>query len=164
MKAAPTYIFATAVLLIAANTGCRRRPGPDMNPPDYLKEHIGAFNRTGDIREYDRENLWQYNDGAAEIFLARGFTKIAVVDYAGTHGELTTEIYLFSAASGADNIYAPYLTGHEKRVDIGDKGIIAPGQLIFQQGPLLVMINYFSDIPDTIIEEFADALHVEMSK
>ena len=157
-------ILLSALLLLPS---CGERSRDNANIGDVksaLRPKLAGFSRSTDIRIFNRENLWEYNDGAAEIFLAQGFERIAVADYTDSQGELTAEIYLFSKAAGADSIYARYFRGDEKRIDVGDRGFIAPGQLIFQRGRLLVMINYYSDIPDTIIADFAGGLCAGLSR
>jgi hypothetical protein len=54
---------------------------------------------------YDRDTLYEYIDGAAESYLARGFERCVAATYtfAGQTGafDVTAEVYRFAAAAGA---------------------------------------------------------------
>lgn len=66
---------------------------------------VGASERSA-LELYDRDSLYDYIDGAAEAFLARGFERCAVATYAsrradGGELEVAAEAYRFAAADGA---------------------------------------------------------------
>ena len=65
----------------------------------------GASARS-DTSSYDRETLYEYIDGAAESYLARGFERCLVATYsfggaAGSALDITAEVYRFAAPGGA---------------------------------------------------------------
>ncbi|OFV79458.1 MAG: hypothetical protein A2Y78_04910 [Acidobacteria bacterium RBG_13_68_16] len=65
----------------------------------------GASART-ETSAYDRETLYEYIDGAAESYLARGFERCLVATYtftgtAGSALDITAEVYRFAAPGGA---------------------------------------------------------------
>ena len=65
----------------------------------------GASGRS-DTSGYDRETLYEYIDGAAEGYLARGFERCLVAEFtftprSGDAIDVTAEVYRFAAAAGA---------------------------------------------------------------
>jgi hypothetical protein len=64
----------------------------------------GASERSA-LEQYDRETLYDYIDGAAEAFIARGFERCTVATYTiagvGAGLEVSAEVYRFAAADGA---------------------------------------------------------------
>jgi hypothetical protein len=57
------------------------------------------------LETYDRETLYEYIDGAAEAFLARGFQRCTVGNYTfssnGSTVEVAAEVYRFAPSAGA---------------------------------------------------------------
>jgi len=80
----------------------RAAHGPTLPPAGAA----GASART-ETSAYGRETLYEYIDGAAESYLARGFERCLVATYtfAGTSGtalDITAEVYRFAAPGGAE--------------------------------------------------------------
>ncbi len=65
---------------------------------------VGAADRSAP-ETYDRESLYQFIDGAAEAYLARGFETCVAATYSFAAGggplEVAAEVYRFSGADGA---------------------------------------------------------------
>jgi hypothetical protein len=65
---------------------------------------VGAADRSAP-ETYDRESLYQFIDGAAEAYLARGFEACVAATYsfaaAGARLEVAAEVYRFSGDDGA---------------------------------------------------------------
>ncbi|HUK13847.1 MAG TPA: DUF6599 family protein [Thermoanaerobaculaceae bacterium] len=85
-----------AVLLALRST-----QGPRL--PDAVA--VGAAKRS-EPASYDRETLYEYIDGAAEGYLARGFQRCLAASYGFVRGgaaavEVDAELYRFSQAKGA---------------------------------------------------------------
>ena len=103
-----------AIALWVAERGRRQRE----DPADVL-EHLrarqapalpeaaaaGAAERSA-VDLYDRETLYDFIDGAAEAYIARGFERCAAATYgcsdaAGAPFEVAAEVYRFATADGA---------------------------------------------------------------
>lgn len=103
-----------AVVLWVADRGRNQRDDP-ANVLRHLKAQLspalpeaaaaGASERSP-VDLYDRETLYDFIDGAAEAYIARGFERCAAATYtfaaAGGRGlEVAAEVYRFAAAEGA---------------------------------------------------------------
>jgi len=76
----------------------RAAHGPTLPPAGFA----GASARS-ETSSYNRETLYEYIDGAAESYLARGFERCLVATYtfAGAPLDVTAEAYRFAAPGGA---------------------------------------------------------------
>ena len=89
-------------------------------PIDVLAslERIGPWERVAPAHEYVPDNLWEYIDGGAALFVSYGFTTMATAEYAadGIKGTATVDVYLVP-----DDLHAFGLYSRER----GPKGIAA---------------------------------------
>lgn len=107
---------------------------------------INGWKRTGDVERYNKEALYGYIDGGAEIVLQYGFRELAVSRYrpaAGTETtkEIVLEIYRMASGEAAFGFYSIKLEGGEK----GWPGIkadnwVGQGQASFVKGDYLVNV------------------------
>ncbi len=167
MKSCAHTILMAAIVF---SIGCAKKEETKplyRNPDAGLTEKLGDFAKASEIRMYDKETLWQYNDGAAERYLELGFEKMATADYRADSLEATVEVYAFAAQSGAEGIYndnvapgeASPETGEERTLEIGDSGFVSEGLLLFYMGNVFVQINcYNPDPPDAVLIKLARAL------
>jgi hypothetical protein len=154
-----TLMTVAISILTAAACGQRKESKtPSGSLASALATNMVGFERTSDVRVYGTDSLWQYNDGAAEMFLAHGFQRLSTADYVSGPNELTAEIYLFAEKSGADSLYVEFSAGNANPIAVGNRGVLTPGQMIFQKGRVLVMINCYSDIPEAALTDFALAV------
>ena len=102
------------LVLVAVWLAARGRAVRD-DPADVLRALRAAHGPTlpaagfagasarSETSSYDRETLYEYIDGAAESYLARGFERCLVATYtfAGAPLDVTAEAYRFAAPGGA---------------------------------------------------------------
>jgi hypothetical protein len=103
-----------AIALWIGERGRRQRDDPadvlrhlkaQQSPELPAAGAVGATDRLP-VDQYDRETLYDFIDGAAEAYIARGFERCAATTYtfaaAGKVGlEVAAEVYRFGAAEGA---------------------------------------------------------------
>ena len=98
---------------------------------------------------FDAENLWEYINGQAEMYLDYGFVQVMAVDYIsrGGTGFLTVEIYLMESPVHAFGIYAAERSSDESFIEIGVQGYIGENNLNFWKGPYYVKLTSFEVLP-----------------
>jgi hypothetical protein len=124
-------IAAVIVFLLAA---CSHAPRSADNPPAENRpfpEMEGWF--TTEPLNYDKTNLHEYIDGAAELFYQYGFMKVSVAEYArrGTEDSITAEIYEMNSSDNAFGIFS-----YESRGMSAPGGNPIGGQAAFSRGCL----------------------------
>jgi hypothetical protein len=124
---------------------------------------IPGWKRTGPLGRYDKEGLYGYIDGGAEIVLQYGFREASVAKYRpaedpGATKEIALEIYRMTSGEAAFGLYSTKLEGGES----GWPGVkadnwIAQGQASFVKGEFLVNI-LGPECTERELGEFAAAL------
>jgi hypothetical protein len=99
---------------------------------------------------FDSENLWEYIDGQAEMYLDYGFQQVVTVDYISPDGtrSLAVEIYLMESPTHAFGLYAAERSPGESFIEIGVQGYIGENILNFWKGSYYVKLTSFEVVPD----------------
>jgi hypothetical protein len=155
MKSVRTACGLIVILLAAACSGSDAvlignsvtAASAAVNPP-LLRgvDGIPGWTRTGPPERYNKEGLYGYIDGGAEIVLQYGFREVAVSEYrpAGDREpakEITLEIYRMTSGQAAFGLYSTKLEGEESGWPaIEADNWITPGQASFVKGEYLVNI------------------------
>jgi len=99
---------------------------------------------------YEPDNLWQYIDGAADLYLLYGFRKLITTEYAfgADSSSANVEIYCMESPTHAFGIYAAERSPEEQPVAIGVQGQLGPDVLNFYKGPYYVKMTSFASSKD----------------
>jgi hypothetical protein len=131
-----TAVAALALLLAACGSrdGASGMAGLRAQLPD---EALGW--RAADRGElYDRESIFSYIDGHAEVYLAYGMQSCLARRYSAPTGEGDIVLDVFEMASPAD-AYGVFTYDRDgEKVDIGHDGLYRYGWLSFWKGPYFV--------------------------
>ncbi len=129
--------FAVVVTFLVASAGgdvVELLPEPDSVPGWMLKE---------EPRTYGLDDLYQYINGNADLFLSYGFVRVAVGDYAptdGTEGWISVDVYDMGAPLHAFGVYRAERAGGVDAVAVGTEGYAGDGLLAFWQGRYYVKV------------------------
>jgi hypothetical protein len=105
----------------------------------FLPSEIAGWKAAGEDRTFTRETIFEYLDGGGEIYLAYGFRRLLVREYARPSGApLVAEIYDMGGAADAYGISANDRDGEEAAV--GRDGLYGGGLLRFWKGPYFVRL------------------------
>ena len=90
------------------------------------------------------DNLWEYNNGAAEAFLAYGFKGLRYADLKAGDVVVTAEIYDMGTPINAFGIYSTECSTDAERVDIAAEGALAlPYQCLLLKDRHYVKLNLY---------------------
>jgi len=132
------FIVACLVLLgllppLAAAVG----PGSDL--ARFLPDEVAGWKPSGEDRTFTRETIFEYMDGAGEIYLAYGFRQVLVREYTdASRSPLVAEIYDMTVPADAFGIYASDADGEEVRV--GREALYGGGLLRLWKGRYFVRL------------------------
>ena len=91
---------------------------------------------------YSPETLYEYIDGASDLYLSYEFQELGVAEYRGAQkAAVTVEIYRHSTPTQAFGIYSQERLASAKLLDIGAQGYQEPTVLNFVLGSYYVKIN-----------------------
>jgi hypothetical protein len=98
---------------------------------------------------YSPETLYEYIDGAADLYLSYEFQELGVAEYRDAQkASVTVEIYRHSTPTQAFGIYSQERLANAKLLDIGAEGYQEPTVLNFVAGPYYVKINGYNTGPE----------------
>ncbi len=110
-----------------------------------LETREGRWRIASEPEFFDPENLWEFIDGQAEMYLDYGFLQVATVEYASPDGTgfLAVEIYLMRSPAHAFGLYAAERSPSENFIEIGVQGYIGENTLNFWKGAYYVKLTSF---------------------
>jgi hypothetical protein len=118
---------------------------------------IEPLSRSGQIRTYTRENLYEYVNGHAEYFISSGFVKLAVGEYSinsKDDPDVVIDIYDMGKSLHAFGILSDESGGNISDLHSGLTGFKTPQGIGFIKGQYYIKISSFSSAasPESIIE------------
>ncbi len=156
MRSKMTLALALAMIWTTSCAGER----PDAASIARAADGIPGWARTGEVEIFNREGLYGYIDGGAEIVLPYGFLEVAVsrLKAAGRDKELVLEIYRTATGEDAFGLYSTKLEGGETGwPGIAPDNWIGPGQASLVKGAFVVNI-LAPECTEREIGEFAAAV------
>ncbi len=137
-----------ALLILAPRLGASAdRAGSTLPRPR-------GWTLSGQPRTFSPTNLYEYVDGAAELYLSLGFQSLQVAEYADGHGgTAVVEIYRHESPVHAFGIYAQERPREGEYLTVGAEGYLAPPYLNFVIGAAYVKLSV-----DGLGERSRDAL------
>ena len=103
---------------------------------------MGGWDQPDKPQLYSPETLYEYIDGAADLYLSYEFQELSVAEYRGAQkASVTVEIYRHSTPTQAFGIYSQERLANAKLLDIGAQGYQEPTVLNFFTGSYYVKIN-----------------------
>ena len=126
----------------------------DLLPPAGA---VAGWQQDGQVRIYDRDTLYDFMDGAADLYFTYGFEQLAVAHYAHPEaGSLQVEVYRVATDADAYGLYTyssfgqPIAVGVDGELDSGNR-------LAFWQARTFVQVIAREQVPDDVLRAMATA-------
>ena len=122
------------------------RPGSvqECLPQDYSS--LGLV-RDGEIMRFAGDTLFDYIDGAAEMYYKYGFQEVHTARYSKEDGEVTVDIYRFAEGDMAFGMYTTLRPESPDTVAMGAEGFAWGPILVFAKPPYMVNLQtYHEDV------------------
>jgi polyferredoxin len=121
--------------------------------PDVFPGSAPGWTRTGEIRVFPADNLWQYIDGDADRYLKAGVVRTLTAHYRhATGADAVVDVYVMSAPEGARRIFEGEPDAGSRPAAIGDAARLWPAALTFRQGPYFVRLVAYTEAPDALAD------------
>jgi hypothetical protein len=138
-------IFAVPVLvfLICGGFTPLWASSSEENPsPSFM---INGWKQSGGIQTFSPRKLYDYIDGAADLYLTYDFQELKVAEYLNEKkASVTVEIYRHGTPSHAFGIYSQERLSNADFLDVGAQGYSEKNILNFVSGNYYVKINSFN--------------------
>ena len=113
------------------------------------EEEISGWESPSPSRFFEPDNLWEYINGQAELYLGYGFQLVVTSDYTSQEdsSSLIVDIYMMESPGHAFGIYAAERTPDDNFIDVGVQGYVGGNILNFWKGPYYVKLTSFQSSP-----------------
>jgi len=127
--------------------------GKDFRFPD-----IAGWNQSGEIQTFTSKTLYEYINGAADLYLSYNFEELKVAEYVNDRkASVTLDVYRQATPTDAFGIYSQERLPSTNFIDVGAQGYIENNVLNFFTGPYYVKISSYNTGPEDreILSSFA---------
>jgi len=111
----------------------------------FVFPEVTGWKQSGEIQTFQPENLFDYNDGAADLYLSYDFQELKVAEYRNEKkASVIVEVYRHRTPTHAFGIYSQERLANANFIDVGTQGYIETNVLNFLVGPYYVKINSYN--------------------
>jgi len=117
--------------------------------PSDLKEfvfpEVAGWKQSGEIQTFSPKTLYEYIDGAADLYLMYDFQELKVAEYQNAKkGSVTVDVYFHKTPIQAFGIYSQERLSDANFINIGAQGYVESNVLNFLTGPYYVRISSYN--------------------
>ncbi len=125
---------------------------------------VTAWNLALPVQTYDERSIFDYIDGAAELYFAYDFRAVAAAEYQNGETSIIVDVYDMTTPEGAFGIYSLNRYSNANYVDIGNEGIMSGTNLDFWKGRYFCKVYSFdmAEKYQEIVLNFGDRLASEI--
>ena len=155
-----------AIVALCCLIGCRAaQPSPTpeaaLPSPEQALPDAGAvpgWSMADEVRTYDRDTLFDFMNGAADLYFTFGFDLLAVGEYVHADGaQLRIEVYRTATDADAYGLFT--YNAYGEPIELGVEGRLASGDgLSFWQRRTFVQMLGRDSVDDGALRAFAEAV------
>lgn len=121
---------------------------------------IEGWTRVGDMSAYDADNLWEYIDGAAEMFVDYDVQTCRTADLTSGDVTVTVDLYDMGTPLNAFGVYKQESAGDGVQLADAVEAVIAPPyQALLLKGATYVKVNAVEgELTESIARDLLDAV------
>lgn len=113
----------------------------------------------GPVALYDEKTLYDYIDGAAPLYLARHFRRLAAAELLlANGGEATADVYDMGAPENAASIFAAERAAGGREAAGFDAAVAGPMSFVFRRGRYYVKLTGFDPRAEAALPAIAQVL------
>jgi hypothetical protein len=105
---------------------------------------VQGWTRTGEVMVYDADNLWEYINGAAELFVSYGVRSCTTTDLASGELAVTVDLYDMGVPLNAFGVFKREGSGESVEVENAVAALVSPPyQALLVRGSTYAKVNVF---------------------
>jgi len=137
--------LAVVLLLLFSGAAFQQKPAATASPLASLLPHLTNWKLTEEPRPFRPDTLFEYIDGAAEVYLNYDFKELLVAQFQekSSKASMTVEIYDMGNGRNAFGIYSAERYPESRFLPIGNQGYLDEGTLNFLVGRYYVKLLCF---------------------
>ena len=111
---------------------------------DFKFPEIARWRQSGEIQTFVPKTLFEYINGAADLYLSYDFQELKVAEYQNEKkASVTVEVYRHKTPTQAFGIYSQERLANANFIDVGTEGYIEDNVLNFLTGSYYVKISSY---------------------
>jgi len=115
---------------------------PAAEAKDFAFPEMAGWKQSGEIETFIPKNLYEYINGAADLYFAYDFQELKVAEYQNEKkASVTVDVYRHKTPLHAFGIYSQERLTEANFLDIGIQGYYEKGFLNFLTGPYYVKLS-----------------------
>jgi hypothetical protein len=112
---------------------------------DIKFPEVIGWKQSGEIQTFAPKTLYEYINGAADLYISYDFEKLRVVEYQSEkRASVTVEVYRHKTSLYAFGIYSQERLHSAKFIEVGAQGYVEKNVLNFLTGPFYVKISSYN--------------------
>jgi len=145
-KRYPVVCLLFVCLILGVNNSAR---ASDSGWKTFVFPEVTGWRQSGEIQTFQPENLFDYIDGAADLYLSYDFQELKVAEYLNEKkASVIVEVYRHKSPTDAFGIYSQERLSDANFLDIGAQGYSEKDILNFLVGDYYVKMNSFKTRPE----------------
>jgi len=145
-KRYPAVWLFFVCLVLGVNNSAR---ASDSGWKTFVFPEVTGWKQSGEIQTFQPENLFDYIDGAADLYLSYDFQELKVAEYRNEKkASVIVEVYRHRTPTHAFGIYSQERLSNANFLDIGAQGYSEKDILNFLAGDYYVKMNSFKTGPE----------------
>ena len=133
-----THRISTLTVFAASALTASCASGPSGFP------EVGGWTQAGEVRVYNAETLWEYIDGAAELFVQYGVRTCMTADMSAAEVSVTVDLYEMASPLAAVGVFKSESAGGGVNLTGATVAALAPPyQARMVKGSTYVKVNVF---------------------
>jgi len=139
------YFFVWLLLACLVAGGSHPLWAFDAGQKTFVFPEVSGWKQSGEMQTFQPENLFDYIDGASDLYLSYDFQELKVAEYRNEKkASVIVEVYRHRTPTHAYGIYSEERLANANLIDVGTQGYIETNVLNFLVGPYYVKINSYN--------------------
>jgi hypothetical protein len=151
-RSAVLALITIALGLAVAACGTAGKMPLKATPTEILPERIygTGWGRTATLERFAGDSLFEYIDGAAEMYHKYDFVEVTVARYLKDEATITADVYFFEGPDKAFGMYTTLRPDEPDTVSLGAEGFSFGPNLVFVKGSHLVNVYTYDDFEGAV--------------
>lgn len=145
-------LMAVIAALAVAACGPAAKSPVKTAPGDIMPAQIDrtGWVRSAELEHFAGDSLFEYIDGAAEMYHKYGFVEVTVAGYLKAESTITADLYLFEDPDRAFGMYTTLRPDEPDTVSLGVEGFSFGPNMVFVKGSHLVNVYTYDDFEGAV--------------
>lgn len=145
----PAFALVALSLALVPLLSCSPKSTSQDAGPFPETGEVPGWTKSGAVRTFPAENLWEYIDGDAERYTQAGVVTTMTADYRfKDKTDAVVDVHVMTSPEGPKELLKTEWSGEGQRVPVGDDARLFATSLVFRKGRHLVRLTAYEQSPE----------------